>query len=116
MSHIFLQKDNITILGDIYDYPKYTLWENEKVLDTKQQKCLFLQIIITVNGKQKVFKINFDLELTWNKCSEWQELEEYYEIENWIAFDNLFNFIESIWYDISDFNIEQKIKEALINE
>lgn len=98
MSMIFLQKDNITILGDIYEYPINQMdWE--KIKKTIIRKALMIQIILVVNWKQKVHRTNYDLDdnlelISWN---EWNELSE---------------FIKSIWYDISEFSMRNWLEKA----
>jgi hypothetical protein len=48
MSNIFLQKDNITILGDIYNYPIHK-HEDNICVETITQKAVMLQVILVVN-------------------------------------------------------------------
>ena len=111
MSNVFLQKDNITILGDVYSYP-HNKYDNEnKLIETIEEKAIQLQIILVVNWKQRLFKANFELE--WYKRivhdrSEWEinwslQLKDY---TNWYI---LKEFLEVIWYDI-DFNLTEKIE------
>ena len=49
MSHIFLQKDNITILGDVYSYDIKNYDNKKNLIETITQKVVMLQIIIVVN-------------------------------------------------------------------
>ena len=100
MSHILQQQDNITILGDIYEYPTYNCaieWEKEF---SGNRKALLLQIIINVNGKQKIFRTNYEL------------LENESELKDYEAWANIIDFIEAIWYEIN-FDMCDKLKEVL---
>ena len=111
MSHIFLQKDNITILGDVYKYSVNNYDNDHKLIETITQKAVMLQIILVVNWKQRLFRTNFDLE--WysriaHDLSRWEnnwslQLKDY---TNWYI---LKEFLEVIWYDI-DFNLTEKIE------
>ena len=63
MSHIFLQKDNITILGDVYSY-SHNKYDNEnKLIETIEEKAVQIQIILVVNWKQRLYRTNYELEL-----------------------------------------------------
>jgi hypothetical protein len=97
MSNIFLQKDNITILWDVYDYPIH----KETAITPMFQKCLLLQIIITINWKQKNFQTNYDLEKVWENL----QLMSY----NYNSWNNLRDFLLAVWYEI-DFSITEKIQ------
>mgnify|MGYP006995914126 CR=1 FL=1 len=98
MSHIFLQKDNITNLGDVYEYPINKHDNNNICIETITQKAVQLQIILVVHDWSE-WESNWSLQLkdynTWNTLRE---------------------FLETIWYDI-DFSITneiEKTKEDLI--
>lgn len=111
MSHIFLQKDNITILGDVYDYPINKYDNENKLIETITQKAVMLQIIIVVNWKQRLFRTNFDLEWYTRIVHDWSEWESNSSLKlkdynNWLV---LKEFLETIWYDI-DFNLSEKIE------
>ena len=111
MSHIFLQKDNITILGDVYEYPIHKHDENNICIETITQKTLMLQVILVVNWKQRLFRANFDLEWYTRIVHDWSEWESNWSLQlkdytNWYI---LKEFLEIIWYDI-DFNLTEKIE------
>jgi len=97
MSHILQQEDNITILGDIYEYPIYK-WDTEEVKE--KRTAIHLQIIIVVNGKQKIFRTNYDV----NVKDKW--LVDY---ESWY---NLSQFLESIWYNVG-FDMHNQIEQMI---
>lgn len=110
MSNIFLQKDNITILGDIRDYsiesnPNVETVIKKAFIETVIKKALLLQIIIVINWKQKIFKVSLDLENNPKTALDnWSlKLKDY---TNWYI---LRDFLETIGYDI-DFNISEKIE------
>ena len=103
MSTILQQQDNITILGDIYEYPTYDCAIEGKKEFIENIKALLLQIIINVNGKQKIFRTNYDI------------LKNESELRNYEAWYNIAEFMEAIWYEI-DFDICDKIHEMLEDE
>ena len=111
MSHIFLQKDNITILGDVYDYDIKNYDNKENLLETITQKAVMLQIILVVNWKQRLFRTNFDLEWYKRIVHNWSGWENNpsLELKDYTSWYILKEFLETIWYDI-DFNLSEKIK------
>ena len=116
MSHIFLQKDNITILGDVYSYPIYK-HEDNICVETITQKAVMLQIIIVVNWKQRLYKCNFDLE--WysrivHDLSMWENNPSL-KLKDYTSWYILKEFLETIWYDV-DFNLSEKIELSLNDE
>lgn len=98
MSHIFLQKDNITILGDIYEYPINKM-KGLEIESTIIQKALMLQIILVINWKQKIARVNYDL-------------DENYELITYYPWNDLTEFINAIGYDISDLSLRNEIYKA----
>ena len=111
MSHIFLQKDNITILGDVYDYDIKNYDNKENLLETITQKAVMLQIILVVNWKQRLFRTNFDLEWYSRIAHDWSKWECNWSLKlkdytNWYI---LKEFLETIWYEL-DFNLSEKIE------
>ena len=118
MSHIFLQKDNITILGDVYEYPINKHDNNNICIETITQKAVQLQLILVVNGKQRLFRTNFDLEWYTRIVHDWSEWESNWslQLKDYNTWNTLREFLETIWYDI-DFSITneiEKTKEDLI--
>ena len=75
MSNILQEEDNITILGDLYNYPVY---HKEKVAEDRE--AILLQIIIVVNGKQKIFRTNYDIDRENKRLkdySAWNDLTSF---------------------------------------
>jgi len=104
MSNIFLQKDNITILGDVYEYPINRYDNENKLIETITQKAVMLQIILVVNWKQRLFITNYDLEK-----SDIRELD----LKDYNSWNDLKEFLITIWYDLEWFNIWNKIYESI---
>lgn len=111
MSHIFYQKDNITILGDVYEYPIYQYDENNICIETVTQKTVMLQIILVVNWKQRLFRTNFDLQWYTRVVHDWSEWESNpsLKLKDYSNWNTLKEFLETIWYDI-DFNLQEQIE------
>ena len=111
MSHIFLQKDNITILCDAYQYPIHKHDENNICVETINQKAVMLQIILVVNWKQRLFRTNFDLEWYSRIVHDWSRWENNpsLKLKSYYEWNVLKEFLETIWYDI-DFNLTEKIE------
>jgi len=111
MSHIFLQKDNITITGDVYEYPIYKQDENNICIETTTQKAVMLQIILVVNWKQRLFRTKFDLKWYTRVVHDWSEWESNpsLKLKDYTNWNTLKEFLETIWYDI-DFNLQEQIE------
>jgi len=98
MSHIFLQKDNISILWDIYEYP-VTNYEWEKPVLVRKQKAIILQIVLVVNWKQKIYRVTYDL-------------DDKLELLDYKPFYDLRDFLIEIWYDIESFSMKNSIEST----
>lgn len=111
MSNIFLQKDNITILGDVYSYDIKNYDNKKNLIETITQKAVMLQIIIVVNWKQRIFKTNLDLEWYKRIVHDWSRWENNpsLKLKDYSNWNTLKEFLETIWYDI-DFNLSEKIE------
>lgn len=100
MSAILLQQDNITILGNINDISN---------VDVNIKKQLDLQIIITVNGKQKFFNTHYNL-CYWSEFVN-VDNKDYLQLTTDNSWYNLKNFLVSIWYDLQKFNLVEAINK-----
>jgi len=112
MSNIFLQKDNITILGDVYNYPINKYDKEEKLIETITQKAVMLQIILVVNWKQRLFRTNYDLEAytrTSVNNSMWESCWDLW-LKDYHSWNDLREFLITIWYDLQEFNITNAIE------
>ena len=111
MSHIFLQKDNITILGDVYSYPHNKYDNKNKLIETIEEKAIQIQIILVVNWKQRIFRTNFELEWYKRIVHDWSSWENNpsLKLKDYSSWNTLKEFLETIWYDI-DFNLSEKIE------
>ena len=113
MSKIFLQKDNITILGDIYDYPIYKYDKKEILIETITQKAVILQIVLTINWKQKLYRKNYDLKAYSRITTDWSEWECSTNLElkdnSWY---DLEEFLIEMWYPLQDFDISEEIEKV----
>lgn len=112
MSHIFLEKDNITILWDVYSYPIRNHDKKGKLLEEISQKAVMLQIILLVNWKQRLFRVNFDLEAYTRKSENEAECCPNMDLKNYNEWYNIREFLISIWYDIAEMNIASEIEKT----
>lgn len=110
MSHIFLQKDNITILGDVYEYPIHKHDENNICIETITQKTVMLQVILVVNWKQRLFWFRTDLQWYSRIVHDWSEWENSpsLKLKDYNTWNVLKEFLETIWYEV-DFNLQEQI-------
>lgn len=112
MSHIFLQKDNITILWDTYSYSIKNHDREWVLLEEISQRAVMLQIILLVNWKQRLYRVKFDLEAYTRTAENESEAIWGCQLKNYNEWNNLREFLITIWYDISEMSITSEIEKA----
>ena len=100
MSNILQKSDNLTILWDLYNYPMRDI-NSWSLIENKT--AILLQIIITVNGKQKLFNTNYEIDLE----NGW--------IKDYSSWNDLLDFLNAIWYEVN-FNIHDEINKIVQEE
>lgn len=105
MSRILLQKDNITISGEIHWAWIEPDWTGIKTYFLK------LTFILLVNWKQKVWWTNYELEQYIRNLDR----TKYYWLKSYYAWNDIKDFLQTLWYDLEDCNINNWIEQFQID-